>query len=114
MKVFRMYNKHWKPHIAIKLEGQSKMPWHNAILGFIAPKEKVDREWFHEMIIPLNLAELGYTRESRVWPNYQFVLHWRDDAKRAELFDDAKREILLKDLTDRIVYLAKGSELLLC
>lgn len=110
---FQMYNKHWKSDIAIKLEGQSKIPWHNVILGFIAPKDKVERTWIQEVLNPLNLQEIGYSKESRVWPYYQYVLPWRDDSKRAELFDPLKSEILLKDLTGRILYLAKGSEKLL-
>lgn len=110
---FWLRNKFWIDNIAIKIEGQSKIPYDNAILGFIAPKNKIDRERLKQLLSPLDPYSLGYVKETNAWPYYEYVLSWRNEEKRAELFDSKKREKVLKDLFERIVVLARGAEELL-
>ena len=102
---FTLHSTEWPNDLAIKLEGQSKIPYHNVVLGIVCPKSKIDREVLLAQLDGCGLREKGYTKESRAWPYYGYVLSWRNDEKRAELFDPKKREVLLNDMEERILWL---------
>jgi hypothetical protein len=110
---FVLYHKSWIKNVAIKLEGQPKIPFNNVVLGILAPKNKVDREMLKQKLATLNLAENGYSKETAAWPYYEYVLNWKNEEKRAELFDDAKRNLIEQDMFERIFDLAKKCEFLL-
>jgi hypothetical protein len=110
---FVMYHKSWIENVAIKLEGQSKIPFDNIVLGIIAPKNKVNREMLKRKLVTLNLEENGYPKETAAWPFYAYVLNWKNEEKRAELFDVSKRNLIEQDLFERILDLSKKCENLL-
>ena len=110
---FVLYHKSWIKNVTIKLEGQPKIPFNNVVLGILAPKNKVDREMLKQKLATLNLAENGYSKETAAWPYYEYVLNWKDEEKRAELFDDAKRNLIEQEMFERIFDLAKKCEFLL-
>ena len=96
------------------MEGQSKIPYHNVVLGIVSPKNKVDRTILLSQLDKHGLREGGYPRETTAWPYYEYVLPWRNDDKRAELFDPKKRELLLNDLEERIIWLISTCDTSLC
>ena len=98
----------WPEKIIIKLEGQSIIPYHNVTLGIKASKRDIDRDQLLSVLDPCGIREQGYNKESHYWPYYEYVLAWRNEEKRAELFDAEKREVLLQNLTDRLIWLAKN------
>lgn len=110
---FTMYNKNWIEHITIKLEGQSKIPYHNIVLGIRANKNEVKHEELKARLDVLKLPENGYPKGNDIWPFYEYVLYWRDEEKRAELFDCKKRILVEQDIFERILNLAKKCEDLL-
>ncbi|MBL4625896.1 MAG: PD-(D/E)XK nuclease family protein [Flavobacteriales bacterium] len=110
---FTVYHKDWIENVAIKLEGQSIIPYHDIILGIVAHKNKVDRALLKGKLTSLKLDENGYSKESDAWPFYTRVLAWRNEEKRAELFDDEKRSDIENVMFKRILDLAKQCEILL-
>lgn len=112
-KGFRLRHKDWLENVSIKMEGQSKIPYDNIILGIVAHEDNIDRKLLKERLITLKLDVNGYPKSSKAWPFYTYVLEWGNEEKRAALFDDEMRREIEKDIFERVFDLAKKCEHLL-
>lgn len=107
---FRVRYKEWPHQVYIKLESQSRMPFHNTVLGITATKDLYDREEVKKLLEELNLPEKGYPKETKGWPFFNYIINWSSEKKRAELFDQEKFKELKEQLFEDVVSLAKGTE----
>ncbi|WP_108422846.1 PD-(D/E)XK nuclease family protein [Flagellimonas amoyensis] len=105
-------NVNWPENIAVKLEGQSKIPWQKSIYGIIATKEKVDRAPLKAALGQHDFFQSGF-RESQVWPYNRDILYFNDVNERSKLFNTSQREDLIELVKEKLLELCEVSETLL-
>jgi len=102
-------NNKWPKNIAIKLEGESKIPWQKSIYGIIANKEKVERAPLKAALGQLEYFQSGF-RESKVWPYYRYILDFDNVSERSKLFNASQREELIEFVKEKLLEICSVSE----
>ncbi|MEC3965626.1 PD-(D/E)XK nuclease family protein [Flagellimonas halotolerans] len=102
-------NDKWPENIAVKLEGQSKIPWQKSIYGIIANKDKVERAPLKEALGQLAYFQSGF-RESNIWPYNRDILYFDNVSERSKLFNASQREELIEFVKEKLLEICKASE----
>jgi len=103
-------HKNWNDGIRIALQGQSKVPWNDSVYGIIAYKKEWDREDIKSKLKHIDFLQNGY-RETEYWPCFQTVLWLNSPKKREILFDKEQRKQLVKEVSEKLIELAKACEI---
>ncbi|MEW2920114.1 PD-(D/E)XK nuclease family protein [Muricauda sp. ANG21] len=99
----------WPENIAVKLEGDSKIPWQKSVYGIIGAKDKVDRASIKVVLGQLEYFQSDF-RESKVWPYYRYILDFNNVSERSKLFNSQLREDLIKIVKEKLLEICKISE----
>lgn len=102
-------NVKWPENIAIKLEGQSKIPWQKSIYGIIAAQDKVERAPIKSILGQLEYFQSGF-RGSQVWPFNRDILYFNEVSERSKLFNASQREDLIAFVEEKLLEICKVSE----
>lgn len=105
----KITRKDWKG-IFVKLEGQSKIPWNNSVYGIHAPTNICDRSLIKSRLSEVKILQDNF-RESHAWPYFKFILPFSTSEERARLFNEVEKVNLVKDLSSKLVELAKECEI---
>jgi hypothetical protein len=106
-KGLELAHKSWGDGISIKLEGQSKLPWHDSVYGVRAYDKIWDRQDVKSKLAHIDFLQSGY-RESGGWPYYQNALYFSKTDERKKLFNADQRKILIEQISSKMVKLANA------
>lgn len=99
----------WPENIAVKLEGQSKIPWQKSIYGIIAAQDKVERAPIKSILGQLEYFQSGF-RGSQVWPFNRDILYFNEVSERSKLFNASQRADLIEFVEEKLLEICKVSE----
>ncbi len=105
MTGMRITHKDWN-ELIIKVEGGNKVPWAVSWYGLFAPSGSYDQDLVYGKLNDTALIKENY-RNSQAWPWYMELMSFATDEQRARLFDPIEKNELLKDVSARLIDLAK-------
>ena len=96
--------------ILVKLEGDSKVPWSRSYYGIVAPEKEYDRAVIKTKLEKTTVIDDSFAA-SWAWPYYKTIMSLQSNDDRMKLFDATERALLVKDVSDKLIELAKACEL---
>lgn len=105
----RINNKDWPKNVYVKLEAQSKLPWHDSVYGIIGSNKVCCRELVNKELSGLDLLKLDFKNNVN-WSFYKIILEFGNTDLRAELFDEEKRKGLVKEVSQKLIELSMACE----
>lgn len=96
--------------ILVKLEGDSKVPWTKSYYGIAAPDKEFDRGAIRTKIAKINILDDTFS-SSWAWPYYKTIMSLQSNDDRMKLFNSSERALLIKDVSDKLIELAKACEI---
>jgi hypothetical protein len=92
--------------IQVKLQGASKVPWHNSDYGVRAHRNQHSRSDIDTGLADVNVLKTGFNH-SPWWAYYQSIMSLNDTESRARLFDEVERKVMVKEVSTKLIELAR-------
>lgn len=99
----------WPEKVYVKLEGQNKVPWNDSTYGIIGDKDICNRAILNKELSVVEILKEGF-KSSKVWPFHKTVLYFSNTESRSVLFDDDKRNELVKEISEKFLNLSIACE----
>jgi len=90
--------------IMVKLEGQSKIPWHDSVYGICANMDNWNRENLNDKLSDVGLLKSDF-KHNHYWSHYQYILRFSQMSEKENLFDPHQRKIIATSTSEKLIEL---------